>query len=132
MATKDYASWSEREVERFLKLSTPDRQGQYEKTAEQVAKSLGRSRFAIQSMRRKLVKARKLAGGSHKRLVTLLLVGEHRLARLKSATIPERSTVGGYSRAGGAGRTGSRSQRGKKIAVHGYARKLPAARGPRT
>jgi hypothetical protein len=129
MAAKDYASWSEREVERFLKLSTPDRQGQYEKTAEQVAKSLGRSRFAIQSMRRKLVKARRLAGGSHKRLVTLLLVGEHRLARLKSAKIPEKSTVGGYSRAGG---SGSRSRAGKKISVQGYARKLPSARGPRS
>ena len=71
-----------------MKLSTPDRNGKYEKTAEEVAKALGRSRYAIQSVRRKLVKASKLAGGSRKQLIELLLVGEHRLAKLRTAKIP--------------------------------------------
>ncbi len=129
MAPKDYASWSQREVERFLKLSTPDRQGRYAKTAEEVARALGRSRFAIQSMRRKLVMAKRLAGGSNKRLVELLLVGEHRLARLKTAKVPKNSTVGAYSRRRGP----AESSRGnaRKIKVRSYARKLPSARGPR-
>ena len=127
MAINDYASWSQREVERFLRLSTPDRNGKYIKTAEEVAKALGRSRYAIQSMRRKLVKATKLAGKSRATLVELLLVGEHRLAKLRTAKIPERSRVGGYQRQA-AKAAPSKAKRRSPTSVRSYSRKRPTAR----
>jgi len=127
MAKKDYASWSRGEVERFLKLSTPDRTGAYLKTAEEVAKALGRSRYAIQSMRRKFVKAAKLAGKSHATLVKLLLVGEHRLAKLRTSKVPERTRVGGYQRKAGKAAP-QKTKKPSSTAVHGYSRKRPAAR----
>jgi len=122
MATKDYASWSQREVERFLKLSTPDRNGKYEKTAEEVAKALGRSRYAIQSVRRKLVKATKLASGSRKQLIELLLVGEHRLAKLRTAKIPARGNGGGSK-----GKTAA-APKSKSKAAGSSSRKRPSTR----
>lgn len=133
MATNDYASWSQRDVERFLQLSTPDRNGIYKQTAEEVAQALGRSRYAIQSMRRKLVKARTLAGSSRSQLVKLLLVGEHRLLKLRTAKIPERSKAGSpraprAPRAAAKAKTRPSVAKSAKKTAKAAARKRPAAR----
>jgi hypothetical protein len=72
-------AWSARETERFLLLQEEG------KKAREIAKSLHRTLYAIQGVRRKLPKARRLAGRSRKRLVELLLVNEVALKRMRKS-----------------------------------------------
>lgn len=97
--------WAEAEVRQFLELK------QDGCTAWEIARQLGRTLYAVQGMRLKLVRALEL-GAKGAGVVRLLMVSEHKLNHQRTRKVASSTRVRGY--------------KASLRRVKAHARKLPA------